>query len=42
MSRPEAACAINVDDDQVTLNMTGAYSDGNAVIQAPVPCLYFT
>ena len=24
---PAAACAINVDDDQVILNTTGAYSD---------------
>lgn len=42
MSRPVAACAIDVDDDQVTLNMTDAYSDGNAVIQTPAQCLYFT
>ena len=27
-----AAYAIDVDDDQITLNMTDAYSDSNAVI----------
>lgn len=32
MSRLVAAYAIDVDDDQVTLNMTDAYSDSNAVI----------
>lgn len=42
MSRPVAACAIDVDDNQVTLNMTDEYSDGNAVIQTLVPCLCFT
>lgn len=41
-SRPVAACAIDVDDDQVTLNMTDAYSDGNAVIQTPALSLCFT
>lgn len=39
MSHPVAACAIDVDDNQVTLNMTDEYSDGNAVIQTLVPCL---
>lgn len=42
MSGPVAACAIDVDDDQVTLNMTDAYSDGNAVILTPALCSRFT
>lgn len=41
MSRPLAACSINVDDDYSTLNMTDAYNDGNAVQQTPAPCLCF-
>lgn len=42
MSRPVAACAIDVEDDQVILNLTDAYSDDNAVIQTPALCLCFT
>lgn len=42
MSRRAAACAIDVDDDQVTLNMTDAHSDGNAVKQTHAPCLCLT
>ncbi len=42
MSGPVAACAVSVDDDQITFSMTDAYSDANVVIQTPATCLCFT